>query len=617
MELPSKYVVVQIGDLLLGGDNPIRIQSMANADTLNTRACVEQAVRIIKAGGDMIRFTTQGIREAENLINIKNELHKLSYKIPLIADVHFNPRVAEVAASIVEKVRINPGNYTDKKQFRQVDFSDKENKEELERIHSRILPLIKICKANGTAIRIGVNHGSLSDRIMSRFGDTPEGMLESALEFLTIFKSEGFDQLVISMKSSNTRVMMQATRLLFYQMKEEGILYPIHLGLTEAGDGEDGRIKSAAGIGTLLAEGIGDTIRVSLTEAPESEIPVAIKLSDRSLRQKKEIPVNRFQISTVNPVSYTRRKSIALKNIGGSKIPVILSDKLYSDTSSAGEYLPELIYFEPVPEKEYISTDSQILISWDSWMILNSSLRKNYLPLVPSNAYCEGLAVDLPLRFVLTDAKNINEKLISQLSKDKNVILVLQSFEPDAVFRIRRVFEQLGQAACEVPVIINFNYSEEDLESLQVKAAADFGCLLLDGLGDGIWLRNSGSINQNSVFSIAKGILQACRMRTFRTEYISCPSCGRTLFDITATLHQIRQKTSHLSHLKIAVMGCIVNGPGEMADADYGYVGAGPDKVTLYKSKEVVKKNIPAAEAVEELINLIKLNGDWLEPGNS
>jgi (E)-4-hydroxy-3-methylbut-2-enyl-diphosphate synthase len=611
--MPISSIIVKVGELILGGDNPIRVQSMANVDTLNTKACVEQAVKIIQAGGEMIRFTTQGIREAENLINIKNELHKLSYKIPLIADVHFNPKVAEVAARIVEKVRINPGNYTDKKQFRQVDYSEKEYKEELEKIHSRILPLIKICKANGTAIRIGVNHGSLSDRIMSRYGDTPAGMVESALEFLSIFKSEGFDQLVISMKSSNTRVMMQATRLLFYHMKEEGILYPIHLGLTEAGDGEDGRIKSAAGIGALLAEGIGDTIRVSLTESPELEIPVALKLASRSWRQKKELYTSSFRISTVNPVSYTRRKSRTVKNIGGCKIPVILSDKIYSDSYSDGDYLPELIYFDIAPEKEYSSTESQILISWDSWMVINSSLRNNYLPLVPSSAYCEGLAVDLPLKFVLTDAKNINEKLISLLSKDKNAILVLQSFEPDAVFSIRKVFEQLDQASCEVPVIINFNYSEEDLESLQIKAAADFACLLLDGLGDGIWFRNSGSIHQNSVFSIAKGILQACRMRAFRTEYISCPSCGRTLFDITATLHQIRQKTSHLSHLKIAVMGCIVNGPGEMADADYGYVGAGPDKVTLYRSKEVVKKNIPAAEAVEELINLIKSNGDWIE----
>jgi (E)-4-hydroxy-3-methylbut-2-enyl-diphosphate synthase len=611
MQLPIKSKVVKIGHLLLGGDNPIRIQSMANADTLNTKACVEQAIRIIQAGGEMVRFTTQGVREAENLRNIRNELHKQSFHIPLIADVHFNPGAAEVAAGIVEKVRINPGNYIDKKQFRQIDFTEQEYKAELEKIHSRLLPLIKICKANGTAIRIGVNHGSLSDRIMSHYGDTPVGMVESALEFLTIFKSEAFDRIVISMKSSNTRIMIQATRLLYYRMKEEGEIYPIHLGLTEAGEGEDGRIKSAAAIGALIAEDIGDTIRVSLTEAPELEIPVALKLASRSSRNKKEIRPGAFQISTVNPISYNRRKSIAVENIGGNKTPVIFSDNMNFSVRDLGQYVPELIYLDSIQDKMSISAESRILMNWDAWTKSDNKLN-NYLPLIPAKAYCKGLAGDLNLRFILADTQKIDSVLIHQLSKDEKAVLILQSFDADGVSRIRKVFEQLEHAKCEVPVIINFNYSEEDLESLQVRAAADFGCLLLDGLGDGIWLRNVNSIANTKVFSIAKGILQACRMRTFRTEYISCPSCGRTLFDISSTLQQIKRKTIHLTHLKIAVMGCIVNGPGEMADADYGYVGAGPDKVTLYKNKEVVKKNIPAAEAVEELINLIKFNGDWI-----
>jgi (E)-4-hydroxy-3-methylbut-2-enyl-diphosphate synthase len=612
MELTQKINIVKIGDLLLGGNNPIRIQSMANVDTLNTKASVEQAIRIIEAGGEMVRFTTQGKREAENLRNIKSELAKLSYRVPLIADVHFNPNVAEVAARLVEKVRINPGNYIDKKQFRQVDFTNAEYEIELEKVHSRLLPLIKICKENGTAIRIGVNHGSLSDRIMSRYGDSPAGMVESALEFLTIFKNEDFDQVVISMKSSNTRVMIQATRLLFYRMKAEGILYPIHLGLTEAGDGEDGRIKSAAGIGTLLAEGIGDTIRVSLTEAPEMEIPVAKKLAMRSVRQGKKSTPGSFLISAVNPVSYSRRNSREVNHIGGSNVPVIISDRLPAEGLKVGEYFPECIYSDAVPVDDLYAGGSQKLIAWESWVQADSSNRNKYLPLIPSSIYSEGLPADIPLKFINIVAKEVNENLIGLLEKDNQAIMVLHSFEEDAVSEIRKVFELLDRAKCMIPVIINFNYSEEDVESLQIRAAADFGCLLLDGLGDGIWLRNSGSLRPDKIFSIAKGILQACRMRTFRTEYISCPSCCRTLFDIADTLQKIKLKTSHLSHLKIAVMGCIVNGPGEMADADYGYVGAGPEKVNLYKGKEQVKKNIPSEEAVEELINLIKLNGDWI-----
>ena len=612
--MPLRSLEVQIGNLLLGGLNPVRIQSMANTHTLDTKASVEQAIRIIKAGGQLVRFTTQGIREAENLVQIKKELNKKGYAVPLVADVHFNPSVAEVAARLVEKVRINPGNYADKKKFQQVEFTEGEYAGELERIHAKLLPLISICKEYGTVIRIGVNHGSLSDRIMSRYGDTPGGMVESALEFLSIFTAEGFHRLVVSMKASNTRVMIQATRMLYYRMQAAGTIYPLHLGVTEAGEGEDGKIKSAAGIGALLAEGIGDTIRVSLTGDSELEIPVARKLADMyPLSRNASTPARLFRMSTVDPTSYDRRPARQVSFLGGSRSPAVMTD---AD--------PATPYNGPLkPQPEFIYLTDPAVTAWDqaesipvcNWPgpFNDTGRQRNILPLLPASVYKEELAAKPDLRLVLAEASGLDDTLIRQLENDPSAALVLQSFGKNAVYELRKAFETLGQASCKVPVIINLNFAEEELESLQVKAAAAYGALFLDGLGDGIWLRNAGSIPQEQVYSIAKGILQACRMRTFKTEYISCPSCGRTLFDISRVLQEIRERTTHLVHLKIAVMGCIVNGPGEMADADYGYVGAGPGKITLYKGKEVVKKNIPSVQAVDELVSLITANGDWLD----
>lgn len=598
-------MVVQIGDLMLGANYPVRIQSMANTNTMDTETSVEQAIRIIRAGGELVRFTTQGASEAENLALIRKELHNRGYKVPLVADVHFNPAVAEVAARLVEKVRINPGNYADKKQFRQINYTEKEYAEELERIRLRLLPLIAVCKQYGTAIRIGVNHGSLSDRIMSRYGDTPAGMVESAMEFLSVFRNEGYHNLVISMKASNTRVMMQATRMMYYRMQEETGLYPIHLGVTEAGEGEDGRIKSAAGIGALLAEGIGDTIRVSLTEDPELEIPVARKLAslyprEENNRQKK------FSLETVNPVEYARRPSNPVLNVGGARPPVIIAD-VQDDEGLQPE--PEFTFGIPVRSPGH----SVRLTDWHEWL-LSGSHPDNSLPLIPAKAYLEGMGRDVEPRLVLAGTDELEPLLIRQFKADDKAIVILRTFDRGAVWALRWCFEMLNQAECRIPVIVNLNFAEDDPETLQVKSGAAFGALLLDGLGDGIWLRNAGNIAASAVYSTAKGILQACRMRTFKTEYIACPSCGRTLFNIAGVLKEIKARTAHLTHLKIAVMGCIVNGPGEMADADYGYVGAGPDKITLYKGKEVVRKSIPSSQAVDELISLIRANGDWIDP---
>ena len=605
METQYTSRVVQIGDLMLGGNYPIRIQSMANTNTMDTETSVEQAIRIIRAGGELVRFTTQGTSEAENLALIRKELHNRGYKVPLVADVHFNPAVAEVAARLVEKVRINPGNYADKKQFRQIDYTENEYAGELERIRQRLLPLIAICKQYGTAIRIGVNHGSLSDRIMSRYGDTPAGMVESAMEFLSVFRDEGYHNLVISMKASNTRVMMQATRMMYYRMQEETGLYPIHLGVTEAGEGEDGRIKSAAGIGALLAEGIGDTIRVSLTEDPELEIPVARKLASLYPREENDRK-RKFSLESVNPVEYARRPSNPVLNVGGTKLPVIIAD---ARDNEALQPEPEFSFAFPVrsPGRSVRLTD------WHEWL-LSENHPDNTLPLIPAKAYLEGMGRDVQPRLVLAGTDELEPLLIRQFKADDKAIVILRTFDRDAVWALRWSFEALNQAECRIPVIVNLNFAEDDPEDLQVKSGAAFGALLLDGLGDGIWLRNVGNMTASEVYSTAKGIIQACRMRTFKTEYIACPSCGRTLFNIARVLKEIKSRTAHLTHLKIAVMGCIVNGPGEMADADYGYVGAGLDKITLYKGKEVVRKSIPSSQAVDELISLIRTNGDWIDP---
>ncbi len=554
--------VVNIGDIPMGGANPIRLQSMTNTPTLDTHATVEQCKRIIDAGADYVRITTPAVRDAENLAVIKKQLHEAGYKNPLVADVHFNPHVAEVAARIVEKVRINPGNYIDKKKFEHIEYTDQEYRSELERIHDRVLPLLNICKEYGTAIRIGVNHGSLSDRIMSRYGDTPEGMAESALEFLRIFEKEGFRQTVISMKSSNTRVMVYSTRLLIEKMLNEGMAYPVHLGVTEAGEGEDGIIKSAVGIGTLLADGIGETIRVSLTGNPEQEMPVSRSIIDYYVNREKPQIINSKFSFEFKPFEYQRRQSSQSGSTGGNQPTRIVVNV-------------------PSGKENIIVADDDIVI------------RKE------------------------TDLKNSKFCRITNHSPDfkSDAIQVVELESNNVLGEIRSILTNIKHAGNNQPVIFKKRYREPTKDSLQIKVACDFGPMLIDGLADGIWIENeSDDIGSEQIYQLSLNLLQAARLRTSKTEYISCPSCGRTLFDLTSTIAKIREHTTHLKHLKIAIMGCIVNGPGEMADADYGYVGTGPGKITLYKSKQVMKQNILEENAVDELIGLIKENGDWIEP---
>jgi (E)-4-hydroxy-3-methylbut-2-enyl-diphosphate synthase len=554
--------VVNIGDIPMGGTNTIRLQSMTNTPTLDTHATVEQCKRIIDAGADYVRITTPAVRDAENLAIIKKQLREAGYKNPLVADVHFNPHVAEVAARIVEKVRINPGNYIDKKKFEHIEYTHQEYSSELERIHDRVLPLLNICKEYGTAIRIGVNHGSLSDRIMSRYGDTPEGMAESALEFLRIFEKEGFRQTVISMKSSNTRVMVYSTRMLIEKMLNEGMAYPVHLGVTEAGEGEDGIIKSAVGIGTLLADGIGETIRVSLTGNPEQEIPVSRAIVDYYVNRKKDQIIKSSLPFEFKPFEYQRRQSSQLGSTGGNQ--------------------PTRIVVSVPSGKENIE------VADDDFIIRNE-----------------------------TDFKNSNFCTINNQSSDfkSNTIHLVELENNNVLGEIRSVLTKLNDAKNSGPVIFKKRYRELTKDTLQIKVACDFGPMLIDGLADGIWIENeSDAISSEQIYQLSLNLLQAARLRTSKTEYISCPSCGRTLFDLTSTIARIREHTLHLKHLKIAIMGCIVNGPGEMADADYGYVGTGPGKITLYKSKQVMKQNIREENAVNELINLIKENGDWIDP---
>jgi (E)-4-hydroxy-3-methylbut-2-enyl-diphosphate synthase len=575
---------VQIGNLLLGGKQLICVQSMTNTSTLDTPASVAQAIRIIKAGGKLVRLTAQGVREAENLQFIRKGLLEKGYETPLVADIHFNPKAAEVAALYVQKVRINPGNFVDSiKTFAQLDYTDQEYQQELDKIKQRLLPLLKICKDHKTAIRIGVNHGSLSDRIMSRYGDTPQGMVASCLEFLRICREDNFNQIVISIKASNTLVMVQTVRLLVSEMDKEGMAYPLHLGVTEAGDGEDGRVKSAVGIGTLLAEGLGDTIRVSLSEEPEDEIPVAKKLVVYINTFAGANPIMGEISSKINPYEYKRRETHAVKNIGGDNLPVVISNSS--------------VRLEPSPD--YIFSENNITDSQDnSFPVYNISGIKN----ISSS----------DLNFLSLSYTDLTEDVLSFLQKAKNVVVLLQTTHQHPILEQRAFFYALLNHDCTTPVVICRNYNETQAEDLQIKSATDIGALLLDGLGDGVFITNK-SLSAEIINSTAFGILQAARVRVSRTEYISCPSCGRTLFDLQTVIKEIKSRTSHIKGLKIGIMGCIVNGPGEMADADYGYVGAGRGKVSLYKKQDCVEKNIDEKDAVEHLVKLIKTNGDWID----
>jgi (E)-4-hydroxy-3-methylbut-2-enyl-diphosphate synthase len=628
--------VVQIGDVPLGGGNPIRVQSMTTTDTMDTAATVAQSIRMIEAGCEYVRITAPSLKEAENLKNIKDELRKAGYKTPLVADIHFTPNAAELAARLVEKVRVNPGNYADKKKFEHIEYTDASYQSELQRIRGRFIPLVRICKEYGTAMRIGTNHGSLSDRILSRYGDTPQGMVESAMEFLRICEDEGYKNIVLSMKASNPQVMVQAYRLLVQQMMAAGMNYPLHLGVTEAGDGEDGRIKSAAGIGTLLEDGLGDTVRVSLTEDPEFEIPVAKALVNRYNNRAGHEAIQSVQTLDgkcslpYSPYEYERRHTSAVLNFGEKNVPRVIADFSKRDVITPASLFAVGYQYSVPTDKwnltdqacDFIYTGDQTLnfeIPGTLGIIVNSGVyesvknKDRYYPLFCGNEFFTAAAIHTQLNFVAADIHTLTPDFIGKLKVHSNVVLVLDSMNTHAMPELRRAMMVLMKAGCTAPVVLKRNFMIESAEEGVLFAATDFGALLLDGMGDGVWMKTSEKIPQMTVNSCVFGVLQATRTRISKTEYISCPSCGRTLFDLQETTNKIRKRTEHLKGVKIGIMGCIVNGPGEMADADYGYVGTGVGKITLYKGKEVVERNIPESEAVEALVNLIRKHGDWVE----
>jgi len=572
-----KTINVSVGDVIIGSDYPIVTQSMTTASTLDTEASVEEAIRIIDAGGQIVRFTAPNIKEAENLQNIKDSLRNKGYTNPLVADIHFTPNAAMTAAEIVEKVRINPGNYVDRKKFEIKEYDDKTYNDELLKIEDRFIPLLDICKKHNTAIRIGTNHGSLSDRIMNRFGDTPLGMVESALEFLRICNKNNFDQVILSMKSSNPLVMVHAYRLLVKKMDEENMHFPLHLGVTEAGDGLDGRIKSSLGIGSLLNDGIGDTIRVSLTEDPEFEIPTAKKIIDK-IKILDPIKKNDSRLS-----EYHKRFTSPVLNIGGDNVPVVLSN---SNTLFEGNG-PDYFY----DEKELINNKNERFPYFHSIKEYRQSDNKSDI-----------------INFVSLNKNTITNSIVSSMSK--NVVFIFDFDDNPTDFR--DIFNFFEKQDILNPVLFKKSYQEKDFERLSIDVSIDFGTLLLEGMGNGLWLDSKH--HHDRINELSFSILQNTRTRIFKTDYISCPSCGRTKFDLQETTALVKEKTSHLKDLKIAVMGCIVNGPGEMADADYGYVGSGKDIISLYKGKDLVKRNISSKDAVDELINLIKANDDWIDP---
>lgn len=624
---------VSIGDVPLGGDNPIRVQSMTTVDTMDTQGSVEQTLRMVDAGCEYVRITAPSIKEAQNLEDIKNELRKRGCDVPLVADIHFTPNAAELAATIVEKVRVNPGNYADKKKFEQIEYTDDAYADELKRIEEKFAPLVEICKTNNTTMRIGTNHGSLSDRIMSRYGDTPLGMVESALEFIRICESLDFKDLVISMKSSNPQVMVQAYRLLVYKLDEEGLeSYPLHLGVTEAGEAEDGRIKSAVGIGTLLEDGLGDTVRVSLTEEPEVEAPVAKIMVDRLAKKASQKPIEPIDNYPINPFEYHKRETQEVSNFGNENVPRVIADfsKLgkieVKDLKAIGHsYLPELdkwgmndlgsdyIYTGSNPIEFMLPNGLKEVMDYDQW--LSSSDQLNKFPLITDLQKVE--ALHEKLNFILVDVDNHDQTIFGLLKKSANTVLILHSGQSHATASIRRFVVELMNQHIDVPVVLRQSYPDLSEDEFMIYASMDAGALYVDGIGDGIMLspENDPSFEQLKLYNnTAFGILQAARTRITKTEYISCPSCGRTLFDLQETTAMIRKRTDHLKGVKIGIMGCIVNGPGEMADADFGYVGSGKGKITLYKGQEVVKRGVPSEQALDELIELIKEHGRWVEP---
>ncbi len=686
---------VKVGDLLLGNFNPIRIQTMTTTDTLDTLATVEQSIRCIEAGAELVRITAPSKKEAENLLNIKNELRKRGYTTPLVADIHFTPNAAEIAARIIEKVRVNPGNYVDKKKFEQIEYTNAEYLEEIDRIRERFTPLVKICKEYGTAMRIGTNHGSLSDRIMSRYGDTANGMVESAMEFLRIARAESFHNIVLSMKSSNPQVMVQAYRLLIKHMMEEfAEAYPLHLGVTEAGDGEDGRVKSAAGIGTLLEDGIGDTIRVSLTEDPEFEIPVCrdivkryspptpqrgdLAIAQPTLGKVPEISSDNLQSERsglmasplggsrkgalpYSPFEYKRRETFAVQNIGGKQVPVVIADLSKLKTISVKDLESIGYKYDEVTDKwtisdlaaDYIFIANQklkfelpgtlkVIVYPETWKetVATVAGEQKYFPIYMDSGYAEAETKSDQLNFVMidcfSDEIHINDfTYLEEFSNDPTVVLCFSSTNKNAMQSVRRMFIELMNRNIKNPVVLITDSNWQTADEHLIHYSTECGALFLDGMGDGICLgmssksyelQSAGNANASGrnylsnltaeqfINNTAFNILQATRTRISKTEYISCPSCGRTLFDLQETTAKIRSVTNHLKGVKIAIMGCIVNGPGEMADADFGYVGSGPGKITLYKGKEIVKRNVESEVAVNELINLLKESEAWVEP---
>lgn len=620
---------VQIGSVGFGGENPIRHQSMTTTDTMDTEGTVEQSIRMIDAGCELVRITAPSKRDAENLGPIKDELRARGYDTPLVADIHFTPNAAEIAAGIVEKVRVNPGNYADKKKFEEIDYTDESYAAELERIRKRFEPLVLLCKENGTAMRIGTNHGSLSDRILSRYGDTPLGMVESAMEFLRICRDLDYHDIVLSMKASNPQVMVQAYRLLVHYFYREGMNYPLHLGVTEAGEGEDGRIKSAVGIGTLLEDGLGDTIRVSLTEEPEAEIPVARRLAERYLKRGAAESIPSLDELPYNPFEYTRRHTAAVGNVGGKNVPVVVADFSDRDQITPATLFP-VGYTYSVPLDKWNLADQACDYAFAGnhgvdfdlpgtlGIIQNAQyweMKDRHYPLLTAEQYLSDHPRSTERNFVRAGLNDLfSEELILALRADATAILVLETHHDHGMAEQRRAFMELLRLNQEIPVVVRRAYRAVGAEDFQLFSATDFGALLIDGFGDGVWSEADAGVSAKTVNATMFGILQATRTRISKTEYISCPSCGRTLFDLQETTAMIRQRTDHLKGVKIGIMGCIVNGPGEMADADYGYVGTGPGKITLYKEKEVVKRNIPAEHALDELIELIREHGDWVEP---
>lgn len=598
---------VQVGDLQLGGDAPIRIQSMTTTNTNETEACVEQAERIIKAGGELVRLTTQGRREAENLKNINAQLRADGFNTPLVADVHFNANVADVAALYAEKVRVNPGNYVDPARvFKKIEYTDAEYADELKKLEDRFVPFLNICKEHHTAVRIGVNHGSLSDRIMSRYGDTPEGIVESCMEFLRICKKEQFDNVVISIKASNTVIMVRTVRLLVDEMDRNDMHYPLHLGVTEAGEGEDGRIKSAVGIGALLADGIGDTVRVSLSEEPEAEIPVARHLVDYITKREGHLMVPATASPDFNWLRPERRKTRAAGGIGGSNVPVVIASLPNGQTAIDAEFgadtTPDYIYCGsslPANRKE----GKKYIVDFNAY-----TGAKDTYPIFPYNATPFISSVKADVKFLVLQLGAPSEEYLACLKAHPEVVVIAVSNQQNKLGEQRALTHELWTNGLFNPVVFAqmYRHSAQEKADFQLEAAADMGALMIDGLCDGIWLMNDGDINVRDVADTSFAILQAARLRTSKTEYISCPGCGRTLYDLRSTIAKIKAATAHMKGLKIGIMGCIVNGPGEMADADYGYVGAGPGKISLYKQKMCVEKAIPESEAVEHLLRFIE-----------